>query len=624
MPQKQHFDPRVGFETPDDQESHKISWSSKSVDVATEAISKGYPLRTSPFFKNNLLLRNCDLLYNYKDEELLEYTKCKIDILHFAEKYCWLKSPSGRTRPIKLRKYQRRILIAIQENPYTIILAGRQIGKTTTTAIAIMWFVAFQAEFTVALLGDKHATAIENLDKVKEIYYTLPFFLKPGVIAWNVKTVVFDTKSKIMTGPCKKSAIVGKSINLLYIDELAIPLPSQSKEVVEYAMPTMETFIKDGMGKVVFSSTPNGENIFKDFWVKAVRKTNGFIPVAVKWWEVPGRDLAWKHETMLKYGEESFNEQFNCIFLSSASSFYSNHLIENTERSLTNYKKIDTGVDEINKLQWRIMDMDAPCTEAEPVEFLSFADHIDIDGLKDKHVIIQMDIAEGAGLDFTVANIFMLCADDNKNDKKTKERIKQIDKWNPDYDGHTGVYYDDSTITDNVKLEQIGLFHTNLISIPAFAMFIRIICHKLFDINKIRICPEINKYGGHLKALLMSERFSEFELDIENFAMTQWNDKNIVGVNITSKTKPLYVRQSKTLLETGKIKINEVRTIEEMKYFGKVKNSYGAHEGHHDDIMMTIVGVSAYVSQENISWVEFCEEFVENVPIAKAEEEVYD
>ncbi len=608
-----HFDPRISYENPDLQEAAKVCWSTVSVDWARQSISKGYPVRASPFVNNNVSLKEGNLLFLHKLEEKEEFAHCKIDLMYFAEKYCKLKTSSGRTEPIVLRKYQKRILKSIQNNPYTIILAGRQVGKTTTTAIAILWFVTFHAEFTVALLGDKHDTAVENLDKIKDIYCELPFYMKAGIFVWNVRSVVFDTKSKIITGPCKKSAIVGKSINLLYIDELAIPLPHLSKEVVEYALPTMETFAKEGKGKVVFSSTPNGDNVFKDFWVNAVRGLNGFVPVPIKWWEVPGRDLAWKKETLAKYGEDSFNEQFNCIFLSSASSYYSQHTIDLIERGITNYVPLDTDIEAVNKMQWRILDDNTVNIEPEPVEFLAFAKDIDVGSLKDEYIIIQMDIAEGTGLDYTVANIFMLKETKKPDTKKQREQEEAVQKWNPDHDtAPPSMYYDEQSVSDNVKVEQIGIFHTNRISIPAFAMFVRIISNTLFDKNKIRINFEINKYGGHLKTLLLSDKYMDFELDQECLGVTVFNEKDIIGVNITSRTKPLYVKLSKSLLETQKITINELRTVEEMKYFGQVKNSYAAMPGHHDDIIMTVVGLAAFVSPMNDNWVSFCEEFAED------------
>jgi hypothetical protein len=175
------FDPRVQYASIEDKESARVIWNSTNIQWALDAVSNGLPLKkgASPFFDNNTLLRKPGLNFQYTALEKNEFIKCKLDIIHFADVYCQLTTETGRTGPIKLRKYQKRMLRAMQVKKYVIILSGRQIGKTTTTAIFLLWKIIFHREESVALLGDKSATAIENLNKLKGIMYNLPFFLKP-------------------------------------------------------------------------------------------------------------------------------------------------------------------------------------------------------------------------------------------------------------------------------------------------------------------------------------------------------------------------------------------------------------------------------------------------------------
>jgi hypothetical protein len=61
--------------------------------------------------------------------------------------------------------------------------------------------------------------------------------------------------------------------------------------------------------------TPKGLNHFYEFWMKACRKenANNFYPIAVGWWEVPGRDEEWKKEVISDIGTIRFSQEYQCL-----------------------------------------------------------------------------------------------------------------------------------------------------------------------------------------------------------------------------------------------------------------------------------------------------------------------
>lgn len=121
------FDPRN--EADITSEDGAIVWSSKSVDLAYDALKKGFGLRKSPFYRGNVDLRKANLTFQYTEEEIAEIIRCKKDIVYFANTYIYLKTPEGR-RKIKLRPYQVKLLKTIQDNKYVINLSSRQVGKS--------------------------------------------------------------------------------------------------------------------------------------------------------------------------------------------------------------------------------------------------------------------------------------------------------------------------------------------------------------------------------------------------------------------------------------------------------------------------------------------------------------
>lgn len=77
--------------------------------------------------------------------------------------------------------------------------------------------------------------------------------------------------------------------------------------------------------KILFTSTPNGLNFFYKFWTEAKEERNGFKWVEVAWDKVPGRDDAWKIETLsgMNHDYEQFEVEFNCQFAGSSGTLLS-------------------------------------------------------------------------------------------------------------------------------------------------------------------------------------------------------------------------------------------------------------------------------------------------------------
>ena len=70
-------------------------------------------------------------------------------------------------------------------------------------------------------------------------------------------------------------------------------------------------------------STPHGMNMFYKMWMDAVNERSEFSPIEVHWTEVPGRDEAWKEQTIKNTSEQQFLQEFECSFLGSVDTLIS-------------------------------------------------------------------------------------------------------------------------------------------------------------------------------------------------------------------------------------------------------------------------------------------------------------
>ena len=70
--------------------------------------------------------------------------------------------------------------------------------------------------------------------------------------------------------------------------------------------------------KILLSSTPLGYNHFWKFWNDAENGRNGFTPLFIPYWEIPGRDEKWAAEQKAMLGELKYNQEVSCKFLGSS------------------------------------------------------------------------------------------------------------------------------------------------------------------------------------------------------------------------------------------------------------------------------------------------------------------
>lgn len=247
-------------------------------------------------------------------DELAEYVKCASSCEYFVEKYCKIIHVDDGIIDFILYPYQRRLLRAFEDNRFSIVLACRQSGKSITSVMFILWYVCFHEAKTVLLLANKGSTSREMLSRITMALEHLPFFLQPGCKSLNKGSIIFSNKSKIEAWSTSSNSVRGKSASMVYLDEFAF-----IDNDVEFFKSTYPTISSGKTTKIVMTSTANGiANVFYKLWNSAIHKANKFIPERIDWWDVPGRDEAWKEEQIANTSEEDFNQEYGNSFLGTA------------------------------------------------------------------------------------------------------------------------------------------------------------------------------------------------------------------------------------------------------------------------------------------------------------------
>lgn len=262
---------------------------------------------------DNLKRKGTDV--EWTEDKIQEFIKCSKDPVYFSEKYIQIVHVDHGLIPIRMYDYQKEIVQKITENRRVTVVTSRQAGKTTTAVCVILHYVLFQDHKTVALLANKGDAAREILDRIKIAYEALPKWLQQGVVEWNKGSVEFENGCKIIASATSSSAIRGKSISLLYIDETAFV-----ENWDEFFASVFPTISSGQTTKILFTSTPNGLNHFYKTCEGAREGTNGYEFVQVLWQDVPGRDENWKKDTLssMDFDYQKFAQEFECEFLGSS------------------------------------------------------------------------------------------------------------------------------------------------------------------------------------------------------------------------------------------------------------------------------------------------------------------
>lgn len=609
--------------------------------------------------ENGMSLRCADnhIVFTDKLEEI--FTK-NLTINHY------LFTDKGVSKVKSVKKLNHKVSmcdLTVNDQNHRYYTSGILSHNTVSAAIFILHFVTFNNDKNVLIAANKLETVKEIINKIKSIYYLLPFWLKPSIVNWTQTTITIgNTNCVIKTTAATSNAGIGNSIDVLYLDEMA-HLPAEILE--DFYRSIFPTVSGIENSKIIVTSTPNGYNLFWRLLSGAEKpvgdkEKNKYKALRVYWWQVPGRYVSYlrlDHFICKKYNitsDEIFifikNQGFECEKIYSIEndkweihiqnkneyipSFLKDSVIENNESIITNYLRSiiyekndiklklsdfcdisswkedaikDIGGEESfnqeydlqfangNKVLFDSQTLDKLSNDKVPfiyqqidkLDKKTFIDYQDLVWIKDRpdlfelsqakkyYIIIGVDLSEGLGQDSSVINIFRIF------DKKEDSWPKNVE-----------------SLYDLFKVEQIGLFRSNIMSVKEIAELLYLICFDIFDSNNIGVVLEVNAFGGELLNNMRELWNGRNEFSNHIFFRYKHREdavKKDIGIKLR-QNKNLFVKDYQKRIKLGDIVVHEEETLKEMTTFVKKETrngnfSYEADSGH-DDCVMTVVELS--------------------------------
>jgi len=281
------------------------------------------------FYLGNQNLPRPDASFDYSSNPqwVKDIDKCRKNILYFAENFFYIVNLDEGRIKIKLHNYQKKILRALRDNRFVVLLSSRQSGKSTMMTIYALWVACFNEDQNILVVANKESTAINIFKRIRLAYEQLPNYLKPGAVEYGKTSMTLGNGSSIGISTTSSDAGRGSSVNCLILDELAFI----DNHLVEAFWKSVYPIISSSKkSKIFIASTPNGTgNLFHELYVGAIENKNGWHPERVDWWEVPGRDEEWKEKTIRTLGSvEAFQQEFCNEFLQTGESSINEKLFE--------------------------------------------------------------------------------------------------------------------------------------------------------------------------------------------------------------------------------------------------------------------------------------------------------
>ena len=202
------------------------------------------------------------------------------------------------------------------KRPNHIVIAPRQVGKTTMIAAYVLWYALLYDNKSICLLSRNKYAAIEILHIIREMYIYLPKILQLNAKVWTNDCVHFVNDTRITIGNCQAtSSIKGRAFDLIVVDEAADISDKEFNNFINSVFP-IQTCKPDG--QMIFITTPlyNNSKFHELYEYATARGDNcSFNATHLKHNCVSKRNAECKRECETYYGEKFFKSEYLAEFI---------------------------------------------------------------------------------------------------------------------------------------------------------------------------------------------------------------------------------------------------------------------------------------------------------------------
>lgn len=409
-----------------------------------------------------------------------EWFKCRENPFYFILNYVYLPEVGGKLKYTKeyLHPKFRRVIKSIYKNHMAMLMASRQLGKSSIAACLLAWALIFFPNNRVVILNYRKIAAQENLKKIKFIIQNLPGWMR---IPYRSKSEIkeyaeLQNGSRIDTfypSSTSSPSTLARSLTvpILYVDEVAFI--SHMEEIYGSAQQTLsnarEQAIKNSYPYFIFmTSTPNGVEgdgkFFYDFWMNAVESDdlfvedpetgvedwipntndvlnqpdkNSFTRVKYHWSENPDKTIAWyeQQKKELNFDLRKINQELDILFVGGTNCIFSDEVLQKLAFiPRANYMELSNQVqfdmyDEIDPQDYYLLGVDTASSIKGAFNALELFSYRDFNQVGEANVRLGSLTKYGETVDSLFRKIYqttpriILCIENNSIGKAVIEHL---------------------------------------------------------------------------------------------------------------------------------------------------------------------------------------------------------
>lgn len=477
--------------------------------------------------------------------------------------------------------------------------------NSTSFAVFVCHYILFNKYKNVAILANKEKHSKELLRRIKVAYQELPYWLQVDVVQWSKMSITLSNGCTVTASSTSSDSIRGDTINgVLIVDELAFIPNNIWSDFFNSVYPSISAAKQS---KIIFVSTPFGFNQFYSIWSKAKAHQNSFNPIEIDWWDVP--TYAKTDRTGYEYEYETGDTVYDFRNIETGQEFSS--ALSDMEVTMTlqkENKKFEVLIEDewedfygilkhhkwgdsrfyydivfkewyhetINNIGVRRFDQEYKCS------FLASTDSLVTNDVIENMVF--EDVVEFHRIPFY-------------NDLVKINEIfeKSINIYKLPEEGHEySIGVDPAQITQESSGDSVAIQILDVTDLP-FEQVGTIIINEGVHYSEL---PAVIKVLGYAynEALVFIENNDTVGVEIADSLLLDFEYDHVFsekpgvsGFRTTARKKKLGCLNLKMLIETQKLKINDVDTISQLSTFVKRKNSYESEPGYRDDAVMAMI-----------------------------------
>jgi len=506
----------------------------------------------------------------------------------------------GKKEVIKKRRLSRKrrlFDITIDNKSHSYYTNTILSHNSIIIGIFLVWYAITHQDRNIIVISQNDDKVEELMDKIDVIISNLPFYLKPGIVKYNIHKKFFDNGCKLIAQTTTGTSGASYTAHVVYIDEFALIHPNLINKFYTTVYPTIA---ESETGKFIISSTPRGLNKFYTLWINSIYGRNEYNPIRTDYFEVPGRDEEWKQKQIEQLGGsiEDFNQEYGCQFVAGKELMFKPYILKWIKKRETEYKFVDMDVfSQLNKLITDPLkgNEETMVTENHLNGALVWHPSFDTNSIKGRKYILSIDLGNGGGGDYSVVQFMGIYP----MSKKSIEKITIV-----------------KDIRSFFKVIQIGVLRSNRMSIPVFAYILYFLIKNLFIQDDIKIVLEMNYKGEYFFNQINSIDGNNNTLDSDYIFAKSKHSKNAktehIGINNTKRFKNLSSDSVSDKTEDGILEFYEKITVNEALSLLKPENGTFKSQSGNDDHIVSLINIGNFL--ESTEYTEMLEDLLMKMP----------